>query len=123
VSRKRPEKEERMTEQPQGTILYVDDDDANRRACTWLFRQVGFDVKEAATGQEALRLAEEKPDLVILDVNLPDINGVEVCRRLKSHPATRAIPVLYLSAVYVQPEDKTRGLGRVRPVWPRPSPG
>jgi PAS domain S-box-containing protein len=99
-----------MTEQPQGSILYVDDDEVNRHACAWLFREAGFEVLEAATGRDALRLAVAKPDLVILDVNLPDINGFEVCRRIKAHAATTAIPVLHLSAVYVKPEDRTRAL-------------
>ena len=99
-----------MTKQSQGTVLYVDDDAANRNTFALVFREAGFEVKEAATGGEALRLAEEKPDLVILAVGLPDINGFEVCRRLKAHPATTAIPVMHLSAVYVTPEDRTHAL-------------
>src|SRR5262249_30529527 len=75
-----------------------------------LFRGEGFDVMEAATGLEALRMAREKPDMVVLDVNLPDINGFEVCRRIKAHPATNAIPVLHLSASFVSSEDKVSGL-------------
>jgi CheY-like chemotaxis protein len=104
------EREENVTEHCQGTILYVDDDEVNRHALTWFFRQAGFAVKEAASGGEALLLAAERPDLVILDVNLPDLNGVEVCRRIKAHPATTAIPVLHLSGVYVSPRDKTQAL-------------
>jgi PAS domain S-box-containing protein len=92
------------------SILYVDDDEDNRHAFGWLFRSAGFEVKEAATGSEALRLAAEKPDLVILDVNLPDINGFEVCRKIKMHPATSSIPVLHLSAYFISPDDKTHGL-------------
>src|SRR5262249_48616830 len=92
------------------SILYVDDDEDNRQAFGWLFRSAGFDVKEAATGTEALRLAAEKPDLVILDVNLPDINGFEVCRKIKMHPATASIPVLHLSVIFLPTEDKTHGL-------------
>ena len=53
------------------TILYVDDSEANRNSFGWIFRRAGFEVKEAASGTEALRLAAEKPDLVVLDVNLP----------------------------------------------------
>jgi PAS domain S-box-containing protein len=106
-----------MTERLQGTVLYVDDDAANRHAFVWLFRRAGFDVKEAATGGDALRLLAEKPDLVVLDVNLPDIDGFEVCRRIKAHPATTAIPVLHLSAVHVQPEDKRHGLAEGADVY------
>src|SRR5947209_18922076 len=99
-----------MAEQRKGTILYVDDDEANRRTFTWIFQAAGFNVREAATGSEALRLSREKPDLVVLDVNLPDINGFEVCRRIKMHPGTSSIPVLHLSACYVASEDKVHGL-------------
>src|SRR5262249_16170539 len=90
--------------------LYVDDDADNREMLGWVLRNAGYQVREAATGGEALRLAEERPDLVVLDVNLPDINGFEVCRRIKAHPATTSIPVLHLSAMFVRSEDKTYGL-------------
>jgi PAS domain S-box-containing protein len=92
------------------SILYVDDDDANRLAFSMVLRHAGFNTREAATGGDALRLAAERPDLIILDVNLPDIDGFEVCRRIKAHPATSSIPVLHMSAVYVRSEDKTHGL-------------
>src|SRR5262249_58233669 len=109
----------------QGTVLYVDDDEANRHALAFVFRQAGFEVKEAGTGGEALRLAAEKPDLVVLDVQLPDVNGFEVCRRIRAHPATTAIPVMHLSAVYVSPDDRTHALEEgadaylAKPVEPR----
>jgi PAS domain S-box-containing protein len=114
-----------MTEQTERTVLYVDDDECNRNTFALVLREAGFEVKEAATGSEALLLAEEKPDVVVLDVNLPDINGVEVCRHIKKHPATRAIPVMHVSAVYVTPEDKTYALDEgadayvTKPVEPR----
>jgi PAS domain S-box-containing protein len=107
------------------TILYVDDEEANRRSFSWIFRNEGFRVREAATGSEALRLAAEKPDLVVLDVNLPDMNGFEVCRRIKSHPATTSIPVLHISAMFVRSQDKMHGLEAgadgylVKPVEPQ----
>src|SRR5438067_2047681 len=99
-----------MVTQPAVTVLYVDDDALNRETFTWIFRNAGYAVKEAATGSAALDLAEEKPDLIILDVNLPDINGFEVCRRIKAHPATADIPVLHMSASYVASQDKVQGL-------------
>jgi PAS domain S-box-containing protein len=92
------------------SILYVDDDEGNRRAFTWLLRRAGFRTCEARTGADALRLAAEKPDLIILDVSLPDIDGFEVCRRIKAHPATAAIPVLHMSGVYVRSQDRTQAL-------------
>ena len=92
------------------TILAVDDNDAFRYSVARRLRDAGFQVIEAATGAEALRLAREEPVLITLDINLPDIDGFEVCRRLKSDPATREIPVLHLSASCVDSGHKVRGL-------------
>ena len=99
-----------MSEERPASILYVDDDAANRLVFSMALRHAGFDTREAATGGDALRIAAERPDLIILDVNLPDIDGFEVCRRIKAHPATSSIPVLHMSAVYVRSQDKTHGL-------------
>jgi len=106
------------------TILFVDDDKQYRDTYGTIFRQAGFAVQEAATGNEALRLASQNPDLVVMDVNLPDINGYEVCRRIKTHPATNAIPVLHLSAVFTRSEERTHSLEQgadgylIKPVEP-----
>ncbi len=91
-------------------ILVVDDDDANRYVVSRILRQAGFLIKEAATGTDALQLATEQPDLIILDIKLPDINGFEVCQQLKAEPATSLIPVLHLSAFKVSAADKVHGL-------------
>ncbi len=91
-------------------VLNVDDDEVGRLVTTHTLRQAGFEVQEAATGEEALRLAQSKPDLVVLDVNLPDIDGFEVCRRLKADPSTSAIPVLHLTGSSNKSEDKIQGL-------------
>jgi hypothetical protein len=88
-------------------ILNVDDNDAGRYAKTRLLRGAGFVVIEADCGEDALRLvAEEAPALVLLDVQLPDISGVEVCRRIKSAPETRRLPVLHISATYTTEADR-----------------
>ena len=90
-------------------IVNVEDYAPSREASTELLRQSGFDVFEAATGAEALQLvAEVKPQLVLLDVKLPDISGHEVCRQLKASDPT--IPVLQVSASLVSGPDKVRGL-------------
>ncbi len=94
----------------KGTILNVDDDELGRFALTHVLRGAGFQVREAATGNEALRLLADKPDLILLDVHLPDANGFDICRRLKEDPVTAAIPVIFLSAVAVQDADRIRGL-------------
>jgi PAS domain S-box-containing protein len=94
-----------------GTILNVDDDEAGRYAATRILRQAGYHVLESGSGLEALALVRSaKPDLVLLDVKLPDINGLEVARRIKEDPETAHILVLQLSASFVHARDTVRGL-------------
>jgi signal transduction histidine kinase len=93
------------------TIINVDDYAPGRYARTQALMSAGFDVKEAGTGQDALRLAAElKPEVVVLDINLPDINGLEVCQRLKQNPLTAGIVVLHVTASNVSPSDMVQGL-------------
>jgi PAS domain S-box-containing protein len=92
-------------------ILNVDDNEISLYTKSRILKRAGFEVKEASTGQEALRLvAREKPDLALLDVHLPDISGLEVCRRIKADPALASVLVLQISASFVEGKDKTRGL-------------
>jgi PAS domain S-box-containing protein len=91
-------------------ILNVDDDPASRYTVTRILRKGGFTVREAGSGEEALQMAAGGPALVVLDVNLPDINGFEVCRRIKSDPATASVAVLHLSARFVRGQDRVVGL-------------
>jgi PAS domain S-box-containing protein len=92
-------------------ILVVDDNAPLRYALARTLRQHGFDVLEAATGSEALACAVDGcPDLVLLDVNLPDIHGFEVARTLKGADRTRNIPILQISASFVQMEHRMAGL-------------
>jgi PAS domain S-box-containing protein len=94
------------------TILNVHDDEGDRCAISRILRLAGFNVKEAASGSEALAMiADEPPYLVLLDVSLPpDMSGFEVCRQIKSDPATSPIPVLQMCATYVQVSDRAPGL-------------
>ena len=92
-------------------ILNVDDYHPSRYARTKVLQQAGFEVIEASTGQAALELIhEKKPVLVLLDVNLPDISGFEVCRRIKTDPKIKATPVLHISASSVQTAHQVHGL-------------
>jgi PAS domain S-box-containing protein len=91
-------------------ILAVDDNEAKRYAVTRILRRAGFEVEEAVNGQDALDRAGERPDLIVLDVKLPDIHGFEVARRLKNDPSTRSIPILHLSASFTRPSDRAVGL-------------
>ena len=93
------------------TILNVDDYQPARYARTQLLRSFGFDVREAGTGRDALQLARaHDPALVILDVNLPDIDGFEVCRRLKESAPTALVPVLHVSATYTDAAHRAHAL-------------
>jgi DNA-binding response OmpR family regulator len=80
-------------------VLIVDDEPNIVTSLEFLLEDAGLQVQSAGNGQEALeRVAACRPDLVLLDVMMPLVNGYEVCQRLKSDPATRAIRVLMLSA-------------------------
>src|SRR5215813_5797899 len=90
-------------------IVNVEDYTRGRQAASDLLRLEGFDVIEAATGAEALEIVPRvQPHLVLLDVNLPDISGYDVCRRLKAdYPTT---PILQISGSFVSGPDRVRGL-------------
>jgi PAS domain S-box-containing protein len=94
----------------EATILCADDTEAQRYAVARVLRGAGYRVIEASTGKQALEMAASGPDLVVLDVNLPDISGIEVCRQIKSSEATARTPVLQVSATLVSTEARVAGL-------------
>lgn len=91
-------------------ILNVDDNEFQRYATSRMLRYDGYRVMEAGSGEKTLELALEKPDLIVLDVNLPDIHGFEVCRRLRANPLTSHIPIMHLSATSTTMDSRNRGL-------------
>lgn len=93
----------------QKLILVVDDMPLNISVITGALKDT-YKTKVATNGPKALAIAnaDEKPDLILLDVMMPDMDGYEVCRRLKSDPSTRDIPVIFLTA-QTEAEDETRG--------------
>jgi PAS domain S-box-containing protein len=92
-------------------ILNVDDTASSRYNKTRILKQAGYRVIEASTGADALRaVREEGPNLVLCDVNLPDMSGLEVCRTIKTDPLTRSTPVVQISATFVTPHDQIMGL-------------
>ncbi len=94
-----------------GIILNVDHDAATRYARHLLLQNVGYVVHDARSGLQALELLPTvRPHLVILDVGLPDVDGYEVCRRIKADPTTASIAVLQVSASFVKNSDRTRAL-------------
>jgi CheY-like chemotaxis protein len=79
-------------------VLFIDDDAASRGGYTAYLTGCGYDVRPAATGRQALMLAVSwSPDVILLDLGLPDIDGWEVARQLKTDPQTAAIPIIALT--------------------------
>jgi signal transduction histidine kinase len=99
-----------MTDRKAPWVLVVDDGEANRYAISRTLRAAGFETSEASNGRQAIERARENPDVIVLDVNMPDMNGFDVVRKLRADPATQAIPVLHLSASYMQNDDLIHGL-------------
>lgn len=92
------------------TVLVVDDELLTRDLLRMMLERAGFEVLEAVDGRHALKqVSAHVPDLVILDVMMPDIDGYEVCRRMRQQDTTADIPVLMLSAK-TRPEDAAEGL-------------
>ncbi|MDC0712141.1 response regulator [Stigmatella sp. ncwal1] len=100
-----------MAEPFTATILNVNDDDATRYVASRILEMGGYRVIEASSGNEALKLAaQHRPDLIILDVRLPDILGYEVASRLRASPDTASISVLHTSATFVTSDKRVQGL-------------
>ncbi len=91
-------------------VLVVDDSSVNRTLLAAILKKAGFEIAEAQSGEEALaKVAEVLPDLVLLDIMMPGIDGYEVCAALKADERTAAIPVIFLSALS-EAADKIKGL-------------
>ncbi len=91
-------------------ILIADDELVNRTLLSWALGEAGYRVLSAADGPQARAMAQAlAPDLIILDVLMPGEDGFETCRRLQADPATRAIPVIFLSGL-TEDADRARGL-------------
>ena len=98
-----------MSEAPQSRVLLVDDDPVIVRLLEVNFRLEGFHVRTASNGEEALeKAAEERPDVVVLDVMMPGLDGWEVCARMREDPKMADIPVVFLSA-RARDDDRSHG--------------
>lgn len=96
--------------QAQPCVLVVEDEGAQREVLQYNLEAEGFSVVMAENGDEAILLiAEEQPDLIVLDWMLPNVSGIEICRRVKADPSTRQIPIIMLSA-RSEEVDRVRGL-------------
>ena len=99
-----------MAAHAQPTVLLVEDEPAQREVLAYNLEAEGFAVTQAADGEEAMMLVDEAaPDIIILDWMMPNLSGIEVCRRLKMRPETRGIPIILLSA-RAEEVDRVRGL-------------
>jgi two-component system, OmpR family, phosphate regulon response regulator PhoB len=99
-----------MTGVGQPLVLLVEDEPAQREVLSYNLEAEGFRVVQAEDGEEAMAFVrEELPDLIVLDWMMPNLSGLEVCRRLKSRPETRKVPVIMLSA-RSEEVDRVRGL-------------
>lgn len=95
---------------PPVFVLNVDDYEAARYAKTRLLENAGFRVQEACDGRQALcMIATMRPEVILLDVRLPDIDGREVCRRIRANPATSGAFIVQISAAYVAKDDIASG--------------
>ena len=91
-------------------ILIVDDESAARMALATLLRREGFDVRDVSDGAAALaECASFRPDLILLDIVMPGVDGFEVCRRIKATPETRLTPVVLITGLSAT-EDRIKGI-------------
>ncbi|NMG05673.1 response regulator [Brasilonema sp. UFV-L1] len=89
-----------QAQQPKANILVVDDTPDNLRLLSAMLTQLGYEVRRVINGQTALKTTQAAPpDLILLDIMMPDMNGYEVCQRLKASALTRDIPVIFISAL------------------------
>lgn len=100
----------RKLDRARHPLLVVNDDPVGRYTTVRQLQAAGFPTVEAVSGMEALALADESLSAVVLDIHLPDIDGLEVCRRLRRQPTTFKLPIIHLTAAYLTDEDKVRGL-------------
>jgi two-component system cell cycle response regulator DivK len=89
------------------TVLIIEDNEKNMKLARDVLQVKGYQTLEAATGEEGVRLAKEKlPDLVLMDIQLPGINGIDALKQLRADPKTARIPVVALTAS-VTPTDRS----------------
>ena len=99
-----------MPERPLINVVVVDDTLANRWVLMRVLEEAGYQIFEGETAADAIRLAGDRPDLIVLDVRLPDGSGFDLARSLKADPRTGDIPLLLISASFTSPSERAKGL-------------
>ncbi|MFN7139501.1 MAG: response regulator, partial [Limisphaerales bacterium] len=100
-----------LSSQSKQRVLVVDDEESMLKGLVEILTSAGYEVTAAASGSRGLAEAESsRPDLILLDVQLPDIDGLEVCRRIKANSSLQHIPVIHLSARRISSDDQAEGL-------------
>ncbi len=94
-------------------VLLVEDQEDNRRIVRDLLTSAGYEVREAPTGEDGVRLADEyRPDLILMDIQLPGVDGYEAARQIKANPVLRAIPIIAVTSYALSGDDvKAREAG------------
>ncbi len=106
------------------TILIVDDDDLNREVLEAYLSLDGYSVLITGSGHKAIDIAESKqPDLILLDINLPDLNGIEVCKLLKTNSFTQHIPIMIITGLSDWETKQQAEDAKVDLFFPRPFEG
>lgn len=90
-----------------GRILIVEDHEDNRRILRDLLTNVGYELIEAVTGTEGVSMAlSERPDLILMDIQLPEIDGYEAARRIKASPALRPVPIIAVTSFALSGDEQ-----------------
>ena len=91
----------------QPTVLYVEDNEYNRKIVRHLLSRTGYRLREANDGEAALKMAsDERPDLVLMDVQLPKMSGLDATRALRADPATAHIPIIVVTSFALSGDDR-----------------
>ena len=91
-------------------VLVVEDNHAHSYAMAKILSQAGFEVRQAYGGRSALRVANPALDVILMDVHMPDLNGYEVCKRIKAKPLMKRIPIVFVSSTADVEEGRVRAM-------------
>ena len=104
------------------TILYVEDNELNRKIVRDLLRRTSYRLIEAPDGEAGMEVArEERPDLILMDIQLPKVSGIEATRTLRSEPATAETPIIAITSFALTGDEQRARRPARPPTWPSPT--